>query len=335
MDTQGEPLVEVWRGAFLESQHSGHAAVWHAESGLIAEWGDAREVILPRSSCKMMQALPLIESGAADAAGLTEAQLALSCASHQGARVHVGMVDAWLADLGLDDTALRCGSQWPADDAENRALIHADGTPCQAHNNCSGKHAGFLTLSRHLGADPEYLDPGHPVQIAIKSAFEEVTGDPSPGYAIDGCSAPNHACSVAALARGAAQFAAAKAGTVRGDAMIRLRNAMMAHPHLVAGETRACTNLMRAMGTKAAIKTGAEAVFLAIVPEHRIGVAVKIADGATRASEAVISQLLVGLGVLDPEDPTGLLYRHGPIRNRRDIETGAFRLTDTLTRWTL
>jgi len=335
MENTGARLVEVWRGAFCESVHAGHAAVWHADSGLIAEWGDASTVILPRSSCKMIQALPLVESGAADAFGLTQAQLALSCASHQGARVHVDAVEQWLGDLSLDDDALRCGPQWPQDEAESHALIRAHGDACQMHNNCSGKHAGFLTLGRHLGDGPEYLDPDHKVQIAVKAAFEEVTGEDSPGFAIDGCSAPNHACTLAGLARGVAQFAAATPGTVRGDAMIRLREAMMAHPHMVAGETRACTNLMRAMGTRAAIKTGAEAVFVAIVPEHRIGVALKIADGTTRASEAVITQLLVALGVLEADHPTAVQYRHGPIRNRREIETGYYRVTDDLAGWRL
>jgi len=114
---------------------------------------------------------------------------------------------------------------------------------------------------------------------------------------------------------------------------VRLREAMMAHPHLVAGETRACTNLMRAMGHRAAIKTGAEAVFVSIVPEHRLGVAVKIADGATRASEAVIAQLLVSIGVLEPENPMAKLYTSGPIRNWRQIETGRYRVIDSLADW--
>jgi L-asparaginase II len=333
VENNGEALVEVWRGDVRESIHSGHIAIWHADQGLIGAWGDAGSIILPRSSCKMIQALPLVESGAANAFDLSSEQLALSCASHQGARVHVSAVEAWLKDLGLDDDALRCGAQWPNDDAENHALIRQNLAPCQTHNNCSGKHAGFLTLTRHLGDGPEYLEPDHKVQRAVKTAFEEVTDEASPGFAIDGCSAPNHATSLTGLARAMAQFAAAKSGSVRGDAMIRLREAMMAHPHLVAGETRACTNLMRAMGARAAIKTGAEAVFVAIVPERRIGVALKIADGATRASEAAIAQILVGLGVLDAVDPMATRYTYGPIKNWRGIETGGLRPVESLVAW--
>lgn len=333
MTNSPDRLIEVWRGDFCESVHMGHVAVWHADSGLIAEWGDPDAVILPRSSSKMIQALPLIESGAAEAHGLTEAQLALACASHQGASVHSDMVTDWLTNLGLGETDLRCGPEWPRDEDASAQMTRAHGQCDQRHNNCSGKHSGFLTLGKHLGAGPEYLDPDHPVQTAVRAAFEDVTGEDSPGFAIDGCSAPNFATTVAGLARAMAAFAVATESGARGTAMVRLRNAMMAHPHLVAGETRACTNLMRAMGTGAAIKTGAEAVFVAIVPSRRVGVAVKIMDGTTRASEATIAQLLVGLGVLDGDDPMAKRYTHGPIRNRRDIETGFYRPVASLAGW--
>lgn len=336
MSEAAERLVEVWRGDFCESVHRGHVAVWQAEAGLIWGLGDVEGVILPRSSAKMIQALPLVESGAADAWCLTPERLALACASHQGAAVHHGMVSRWLGDLGLAEADLRCGAQWPSDEAERDRLICAHARPDQRHNNCSGKHSGFLTLGRHLGAGPEYLEIDHPVQVAVKAAFEEVTGEHSPGWAIDGCSAPNFAVSLKGFARAMAMFAAAKDGAdARQTAMVRLREAMMAHPHLVAGEGRACTRLMRAMGPRAAIKTGAEAVFAAIVPEHRIGVAVKIADGATRASEAVITQILGALGVIDPADPVALAYTLGPIRNWRGTETGRHRLAPALDGWRL
>lgn len=334
MAESAERLVEVWRGAFRESVHRGHVAVWHADAGLVWGLGDVARPILPRSSAKMIQALPLIESGAAEAQGLTQARLALACASHQGAGVHHGMVADWLGDLGLGEADLRCGVQWPSDEPERDRLIRAHGVPDQRHNNCSGKHSGFLALSAHLGAGPEYLELDHPVQRAVKAAFEEVTDEASPGHAIDGCSAPNFAVSLQGFARAMAVFAAAQEGAdARQTAMVRLREAMMAHPHLVAGEGRACTRLMRAMGPRAAIKTGAEAVFAAIVPEHRIGVAVKIADGATRASEAVICRILVALGLLDRRDPVAEGYMTGPIRNWRGIETGRYRLTDAIDTW--
>ncbi len=320
------PMVELWRGGRLESQHAGHAVICDASGAVVEAWGDPAAVIFPRSSCKMIQALPLLESGAADAAGLSEAQLALSCASHQGARIHTDMVTRWLADLGMTEADLRCGAHLPYDPEAAKALTCSDTKPCQIHNNCSGKHSGFLTLTKHLKAGPEYVEPDHPVQRAVKAAFEEVTGETSPGYGIDGCSAPNFATSVEGLARAMARFAAATGeGDARDRAMARLRRAMAAYPELVAGEGRSCTELMRAMGGRVSIKTGAEAVFVAMLPEQGLGIALKIVDGATRASEAAIAALLVKLGVLEADHPATRKRLNVVQTNWRGIETGTIR----------
>lgn len=320
------PLAEIWRGSFLESVHLGHAVICDASGQIVEAWGNPDEVVLPRSSSKMLQALPLITSGAADAHGLTTEQLALACASHQGAAIHTDRVSQWLEDLGLGERDLRCGAQMPNDEPAQRALIKTDTSPCQIHNNCSGKHAGFLTLSKHLGAGPEYIDPDHPVQKACLDAVEETTQMTSPGFAIDGCSAPNHATSLHAMARAMAFFASAhtRSDTV-STAAARLTEAMSLHPELVAGETRACTELMRAMGGKVAIKTGAEAFFIAIVPEKQMGVALKVADGATRGAECAIAALLVRLGVLAADHPATLKRMNAPITNWRGTLTGYIR----------
>ena len=321
------PMVELWRGGLMESVHLGHAVICDATGGIVEAWGDPEAVIFPRSSCKMIQALPLLESGAAEAFGLGEAQLALACASHNGAAIHTGPVSRWLSDLGLGEGDLRCGVQMPDDPAARKDLICSDRAPCQIHNNCSGKHAGFLTLSKHLKAGPEYHEVDHPVQRAVRTAFEEVTGEASPGFGIDGCSAPNFATSVHGLARAMAFFAAARPdGDRREAAAARLVRAMTRHPDLVAGEGRACTKLMRAMGGKAAVKTGAEAVFVAILPEQKRGIAVKIMDGGTRGAEAAIAALLRRLGALAPDDPVLAPYLTGPITNRRGLAVGAIRL---------
>jgi L-asparaginase II len=321
------PMVELWRGGRMESVHAGHAVICDAQGAIVEAWGDPEAVIYPRSSCKMIQALPLVESGAADAAGLSEAQLALACASHQGAAIHTGMVARWLADLGMAEADLRCGAHEPYDRAERDRLILAHEAPCQIHNNCSGKHAGFLTMVRHMKAGSEYVEADHPLQQAIRAAFEEVTDEASPGSGIDGCSAPNYATSVHGLARAMARFAAAGGGgDARDRAMHRLTRAMAAHPDLVAGEGRACTELMRAMEGRVAIKTGAEGVFIAIVPERRLGIALKMADGATRASEAAIAALLVRLGMLDAEHPATRKRLNVVQRNWRGRETGDIRL---------
>ncbi len=324
-----QAMIELWRGGMMESRHLGHAVVCDAAGGIVEAWGEPEAVILPRSACKMLQALPLVESGAADAAGLGEAQLALACASHEGAAIHTDMVAGWLAALGLGEADLRCGAHMPRDAAAKKALLCSDTAPCQIHNNCSGKHAGFLTLARHLGAGPDYVEIDHPVQRAVKAAFEEVTEVTAPGWGIDGCSAPNFATTLHGFARAAARFAAAReTGDARARAMVRLTRAMAAHPEYVAGEGRACTRLMRAMGGRVAVKTGAEAVFVAIIPERGLGVALKIADGTTRASEAAITAILMRLGVLDPEHEVVGALLTGPIRNWRGLITGEMRLAE-------
>jgi len=328
--TQAADLVEVWRGDLLESCHQGHAVVCDAKGEVVEAWGDPQALIFPRSSCKMVQALPLVESGAG--AHLSTQQLALACASHNAAALHTDMVQAWLADLGLGDDALRCGAQAPGDKPAREALIRAGDSPCQYHNNCSGKHSGFLTLTKHLGAGPEYLEMDHPVQVAVKAAFEEVTGEDSPFYGIDGCSAPNHACTLQGLAQAMAFFASASSRSdTRSRAASALVAAMSAHPEYVAGEGRACTALMRAMDHKVAVKTGAEGVFVAIIPEKQLGVALKIADGATRASEAAIAAILVRLGMLDAAHPMAQAYMTPKIKNWRGTVTGRIQPSITLT----
>ncbi|NEX46831.1 asparaginase [Pseudotabrizicola algicola] len=324
--THAQPLVEVWRGGRLESCHAGHAVIW-GEGGVVESWGNPDAIIFPRSSCKMIQALPLLESGAADAAGLTDRQLALACASHQGAALHVEATGRWLAGLGLGESDLRCGAHEPYDRDERNRLIRADEAPCQLHNNCSGKHCGFVTWTKHMKAGPEYVDPDHPLQRAIRQATEEVCGETVAGFGIDGCSAPNFATSLAGLARAMQAFAAAQdSGDARARAMVRLRNAMATHPEMVAGEGRACTELMRAMGGRVAIKTGAEAVFVAMIPDRKLGLALKIADGGTRAAEAAVVALLVRLGALDAAHPMAQKRLPAVQRNWRGLETGELRL---------
>lgn len=316
-------LIELWRGGLRESSHLGHVVVADA-NGIVEAWGEPGAVIFPRSSCKMIQALPLVESGAADAAGLGPEQLALACASHEGAAMHTSRVAAWLETLGLGEPDLRCGSHMPGDAEERKRLICSDTAPCQLHNNCSGKHAGFLTLNRRLGGDSEYVEVDHPVQKAVRRAFEEVTGETAAGWGVDGCSAPNFACTVEGLARAMAGFADPGPG-VRGAAQRRLVEAMLAHPELVAGEGRACTGLMRAMGGRVAVKTGAEAVFVAILPDRGLGIALKVVDGGTRGAEAAITALMVRMGLLDPAHPVARRLLTGPQVNWRGRVTGELR----------
>jgi L-asparaginase II len=326
MSMAAELMCEIWRGSLAESCHFGHAVICDGEGQVVQAWGDPDAIVFPRSSAKMLLALPLVTSGAARLSGLRDTHLALACASHEGAPLHIGMVTQWLEALNLDETALRCGPQ-PSRDADlRRQMVMADEAPCQLHNNCSGKHAGFLTLSRHLGAGAEYIDPDHPVSLACLEAFEEMTGQTSPISATDGCSAPNPATTMAAMAHAMARFASAhRREDIMSRAAARLTHAMYSNPMQVAGMGRACTELMQAVSEPVALKTGAEGYFVAILPGRELGVAVKIADGATRAAECAITAILVRLGVLDPLHPAALRRMNAPITNWRGIRTGTIR----------
>ncbi len=331
-ETANPVLAEIWRGEILECVHRGTAVVASAEGEVVEAWGDPARVILPRSSYKMIQALPLVESGAADAAGLGAEHLALACASHQGAMVHTGLASRWLAGIGLAERDLRCGAHQPRDAAARHRLHDRGAAPDQFHNNCSGKHCGFLTANRHLGGGPEYVDPEHPLQQAVRLATEEVTGETVSGFAFDGCSAPNFAVSLNGLATAMARFATA--GTsftgTRAGAARRLVEAMAAHPVLVGGEGGATTNLIRACAGRAVVKPGAEGVFVAILPQRGLGIALKIDDGNARGSEAAIAALLARHGALERQDPVYAALADAPILNCRGFAPGHLRAAETL-----
>lgn len=330
-------LAEIWRGEFLECVHRGTAVVATAKGEVVEAWGDPGRVVLPRSACKIIQALPLVESGAADAAGLGAEQLALACASHQGTTLHTGLAARWLAGLGMGERDLRCGAH-PPNDPDTRHDLRRHGIAAgQFHNNCSGKHCGFLTVNWHLGAEPkgsglDYIDPDHPLQKAVRQATEEVTGETVSGFAIDGCSAPNFAVSVAGLATAMARFAAPETGFAgtRAAAARRLREAMAVHPVLVSGEGRAATELIRACRGRAIVKSGAEGVFTAILPERGLGIALKIDDGNSRGSQAAVAALLARHGALERRDPAYLALADAPIPNCRGIAHGRLRASEAL-----
>ncbi|MFW2542871.1 asparaginase [Primorskyibacter sp. 2E107] len=318
-------LAETFRGPFLENAHYGHAVISDG-LGVVEAWGEAEAVVLPRSSSKMIQALPLVASGAADHFGLTEKQLALACASHEGAPEHVSAVSDWLHDLDLGEADLRCGPQPSRDSTLKLQMIRDSEAPCRLHNNCSGKHAGFLTYGKFIKAGSDYVDPDNPVQRACREMFETVTGQDSPGFGIDGCSAPNFATTVAAMAKAMAWYATAH---TREDTLsvagARLVGAMYKHPGMVAGRGRACTLLMQAANQPVAIKTGADGYFVAILPQQGLGVALKIADGTTRASESAIAAILVKLGVVDAEHPDVTRFLCPELRNWDGMAVGQVR----------
>lgn len=323
-------LVDVTRAGIVESRHRGAYALLDSAGKVVEARGDIERLTFPRSSMKILQAVPLVESGAADAFACTPAELALACASHSGQPLHVDAVGAWLTRIGAAEDDLVCGPQLPAHAPDAEAMIRAGGRPCRLHNNCSGKHAGFLTLARHLGAPRAgYDDRRHPVQEAVFAAVGELTGcGPDLPFGIDGCAAPAPALPLRALALAMARIADPSGlAPARAEAVSRLRQAMAAHPELVGGSGRACTRLMRAALPGTAIKVGAEAVYVAMLPAAGLGLALKIDDGGTRAAEFLVARLLDRLGQVRPETRDTIDDILAPtLRNWAGVAVGDLRL---------
>lgn len=328
-------LVEVTRGDIVESRHRGALIVMDADGGVVLSMGNAAEPVFPRSAVKAFQALPLVEGGFADQYGLTDAEIALCCSSHSGEVHHSAGSASMLAKAGHDVSCLECGSHWPMYDKAARAMAVAGQVPSALHNNCSGKHAGFICLSCGLDEDPKgYIGAEHRVQREIRGALIDMTGAAhDPGLAgIDGCSIPTYAIPLTAMALGFARFGAgggkgAVMGPERIKATQRIRAAAAANPDMVAGTGRFDTVVMGALGARAFTKTGAEAVFCGALPELGYGIALKIDDGGTRASEAVMATLLQRF--LKPEGQARtVLDRIGQLglRNWNGIDVGEVRI---------
>lgn len=322
-------LAEATRGPFVESRHVGHAVIAHASGRIVESWGDADALVYARSAAKSLQALPLVMSGAASS--LSRQQLALACSSHSAETRHIELVRRWLGDLGLDEHALCCGPQ-PSRDEDLAEDMIRSGTPVTpAFNWCSGKHSGFLTLAKHLGASLDYVDVENPVQIAVRDAFEDITGEDSPGYGFDGCSAPNFASSLKGMARAMAKMAGSgDQSDMRGRAAATLLDAMLAHPEMVAGTGRLDTELVKHANEPVVLKSGAEGFYVAMVPGQKIGIALKCADGADRASMVAITALLVRLGVLDASNPGVTAFLRPTLRNWAGLEVGEIRPAEAL-----
>ncbi|MBX6375931.1 MAG: asparaginase [Acetobacteraceae bacterium] len=303
-------LAEVWRGPAVESVHHGVAVIADAAGRIVQAWGDPGFVTFPRSSLKPFQAIGLVESGAADALGLSPEHLALACASHRAEDFQVSLVRDWLGRMELTEAALVCGPDLPRDARDQAALLRGGGGPARVFHNCSGKHCGFLAVARRLGAPTAgYDDPAHPAQRLYLDALSELLGRDAAGLArgVDGCGLPAFALSVGDMARAAARHAAAAvAAEARRDAIRRIHAAMRAHPDHLSGRDQPTSRIIRATQGRVLVKGGAEGFVLALVPDRGLGIAVKIADGASRAKMGVLAALLGRLGLLDAAEAEAL-----------------------------
>ena len=325
-----DPVVaEVTRGGIVESQHRGAVAVVGSGAKLLASRGNIGDPVFPRSAIKAFQCLPAIEAGVVEAFGMSEEEIALACASHNGEEEHVRVARSALAKAHVSEDQYECGPQWPSHGESLRDLVRAGGEALPVHNNCSGKHAFMLAFAIKLGADPHnYTKRDHPVQQAIEKAMGEMCEYDlaNTPCGIDGCSVPTWAAPLRHLALGFQKFASGEGlDEARAAACRRIIAAVRAHPFMVSGTRGFCTELMQAV-PRAFVKIGAEGVYCAAVPHAGIGIAIKVDDGAGRAAEVAVARVLADLDCWTNEEKSALegMTRH-TLTNRRGIEVGEVR----------
>lgn len=337
-------LVELQRGDMVESAHAGAFAVLDADGGTVLSVGDIDRPVYARSAVKMLQALPMVESGAPERLGLTDTELALCCASHNGEPEHVRTAASMLAKAGVDRSVLECGAHWPYHDETVRQMAAAGQTPTALHNNCSGKHSGFVCLACVMAGDADlrgflrgYVKPEHPVMREVTAALESTTGTTLANGAAprgtDGCSIPTYGIALRALALAFARWGTG-VGLREGQAQAaaRLRKAVAAAPFMVGGTARFDTEVMERLRERVYCKVGAEGVYCAALPQRGLGVAIKMDDGNTaRACEVVMASLIEALAPLDSDDQA---FMHGKstvtLRNWNGIDVGTLRPSPAL-----
>ncbi len=325
--------VEVTRGDMVESRHLGASVVMDAGGKIIRAWGDGERVVFPRSAVKPVQALALIETGAAEAFDVTDQELALASASHGGMPEHTDMAGRWLERLGLGPKDLACGSHRPMDPGAAKALVQAGETPGPLHNTCSGKHTGMLTTAKHLGEPVSgYTELDHPVQERVARVLGDMSGTDltQAPRGRDGCGIPVLGMPLTAMARALALMADPKGlDEGRAGACRRIVGAMTAHPFLIAGPGRFDNVVMEAVKGGFAVKAGAEGVYGAILPGPGLGIALKIDDGAKRAAEVAMAAILDHLGVLDEKAVKGMeKYLDAPVMNAPGVRVGSIRMAE-------
>ncbi|HEX2580588.1 MAG TPA: asparaginase [Dongiaceae bacterium] len=303
-------IIQVTRGELVESRHRIAAAICDGAGRLVLSHGDCERLIYGRSAIKPLLALPVIETGAVERLGLGDIEIALACASHNGEGEQVARVIAWLAAAGLSASDLECGVQWPSDKRAASDLIRAGRKAGPEHNNCSGKHAGFLSSAQALGYPTrDYIAFTHPLQQLLLGVLEDTTREDLRAAArgTDGCGIPTIAISIRSHAAAMARLASGQGlAPERAKAAQRICAAMMAEPYYVAGSRRYCTDFMKAFPGRAAIKVGAEGVYCAALPAAGVGLCLKAEDGAARAAEVALGHLLRELDIVDDED----MHRH-------------------------
>ena len=320
-------LVNTLRGEITENRHRGAIAVCDPTGRLLHSWGDIEALVYPRSSIKSLQALPLVETGAADHFNLSQAELAMACSSHAAEALHTDIVGNWLERIQLDPDALECGAHAPDHEPTAKTLVRDQIEPGRIHNNCSGKHTGMLATAQFLGEQTRgYIERDHPVQQRWFDALGDMADIDMRmlPWNRDGCGIPVIAMPLRSIATAFARVAVPDdLPTTRADAIDRITTAIAAHPFNVAGTGRLCTEIMQQTGRRVMVKSGAAGVYTAALPEKGLGVALKIDDGTGEAAQVAILAVLRHLNALHDDEIEALTDRYRmPILNTLGVITG-------------
>ncbi|KRE51834.1 asparaginase [Paenibacillus sp. Soil724D2] len=325
-----DTIVRIFRGSITESIHRVHLAVVNAGGTLLYQAGDPQLLTFARSTAKLIQALPVIESGAADHFGLTDAEISLCCASHNGEAEHVSTAQGILGKLDYHQEHLQCGVHEPYHAPTAQAMRERGESPSTLHNNCSGKHSGMLALSAHLGASPDtYMSIQHPVQQLMLEAVCAMTGVPKPlmQLGIDGCGVPVFGMRIDQLALAFARLGRPdELPQARANACQRIVAAVRKYPQFLAGSDRFDTRLIEVTKGRIIGKMGAEGIFAITIPEQGLGFVLKIEDGNVRALYPAVVEALKQLSLLSQSEISELASYHTPtIHNWQGTEVGIIR----------
>jgi L-asparaginase II len=324
-------LIERTRGEVVESFHTGAICMVNNKGETIFSLGNHNQIAFTRSALKPFQSIPLVESGAADAFKLTEQELAVTCGSHNAEVEHLQAVNSILKKIGLDKSHLKCGAQIPTGRIPRNEMRNNEAKPEDIHNNCSGKHAGFLLLCKHFGWSIEdYLEEKHPSQLLIKETCAQLFEIEPNDFVLgeDGCSAPNYGTSLYQMAVGYKNLVSKSHAEFRNKACKRIVDACLKHPLMVAGRERYCTEIIEASKGRVLGKTGADGVFCMAFPELGFGCAIKIDDGKMGPQYFVAQAIINALGI-ELKD-TLSQYVQSPVKNWNKHNVGIQRISGEL-----
>jgi L-asparaginase II len=325
-----ETIVRIWRGPLTESLHHGHIAVVNHQGELLQQLGNPRFLTFARSTAKLLQAIPVIESGAADHFGFTDAEITLLCASHSGEEAHVAAASSILSKLNLSSEHLQCGAHEPFHLPTALKMRANRVVPTSLHNNCSGKHSGMLALTVHTHSSLDYyLQQDHPVQRQMLQTVSEMCGVPAAAVhlGVDGCGVPVFGMEMDRLAFGFARLGRPEGlSAKRVSACNRILSSISRHPHYLAGSDRFDTRLIEVTDGRIIGKMGAEGLFAITVPKDGLGIVIKIEDGNERALYPAVVETLQQLDLLVPSELEALSSFHYPVlRNWQGTEVGRIR----------